>query len=253
MGILKRNMNIFRDSSFRDLEKLNFTVNESKVYLTLLKIGPSMAGAIAKEAKLDRSSTYNALKLLTERGIVSTIHETKRSIYVPSNPKKILDYFQEKEEIAKRIIPSLEQQYKTKKEKGSFLFFQGYKGLKTVFQDILDNVGKNEEYLVMSSEGLFTERMPYYAPIFRKRKLSKKIKTKMLLREDREKKTKSKHTEYRKLPSDVISPASINIYDGKVAIFMWKETPEAILIEDKDVSQTFKNYFNFIWKNAKKV
>ena len=75
------------------LERLNFSVNESKVYLTLLRIGASLAGRIAKEAQLDRSSTYNALKLLIERGIVSTVFENKRTTYVPADPKKIIDYF----------------------------------------------------------------------------------------------------------------------------------------------------------------
>ena len=75
-------MDIFQEKIFRDLEKLNFSVNESKVYLTLMRIGHSLAGNIAKESSLDRSSTYNALKMLVERGVVSTIHENKRTIYV---------------------------------------------------------------------------------------------------------------------------------------------------------------------------
>jgi len=245
-------MDIFQDNIFRDLEKLNFSVNESKVYLTLIKTGSSLAGKISKEAGLDRSSTYNALKMLVERGIVSTIHENKRTIFVPRDPKKILDYFKEKQELANKIVPLLKERYSIKKEKKNITLFQGYKGLKTVFQDILSSCDKNEEYLIMASEGQFGESMPYYAPIFRKLKIEKKIKTKMLIRKGRDKKTKSKYTQYRILPSDVKSPATINIYDGKVAIFIWEEKPEAILIENKAVTETFKNYFDFIWKHAKK-
>ena len=62
---------------------------------------------------------------------------------------------------------------------------------------------------------------------------------------------KGKFTEYRTVPSDVESPATINIYDDKVAIFIWDDTPQAILIENKNVKRTFENYFNFIWKNSK--
>jgi hypothetical protein len=52
------------------------------------------------------------------------------------------------------------------------------------------------------------------------------------------------------VPSDVVSPATINVYNGKVAIFIWDEKPEAVLIENEDVARTLKNYFEFMWKNA---
>lgn len=244
-------MDIFQETLFRDLEKLNYSFNETKVYLTLIKLGPSLAGKVAKEGNLDRSSTYNALKELIQRGIVSTVYENKRTIYVPENPKKILDYYKEKGEIAKEIIPKLQEQFSFKKQKSSVKLFQGYKGLKTVFQDILDSCNKEDTYYVLASEGQFGEKMPYYAPIFRKLKEQKKMKTKMLLREGRVKKTKNSLTEYRYLPSEVKSEATVNIYGGKIAIFIWEETPKAILIENESVSKTFENYFKFMWKTAK--
>ncbi|MAF99570.1 MAG: hypothetical protein CMH61_03060 [Nanoarchaeota archaeon] len=246
-------MDIFQDTLFRDLEKLNYSVNESKVYLTLIKLGASLAGKIAKEAQLDRSSTYNALKGLIQRGVVSTVHENKRTIYVPENPKKIVDYYQEKEEIAKKIIPRLEEQFSFKKQKSSVKLFQGYKGLKTVFQDILDSTDKGETYFVMGSEGYFTQKMPYYSPIFRKRKETKQVKTKVLIREGREKRKKGKYSEYKTVPSDVESPATINIYGDKVAIFVWDEPPQVILIDNEKIKKTFENYFNLMWKNAKNL
>jgi HTH-type transcriptional regulator, sugar sensing transcriptional regulator len=246
-------MDMFQGTLFRDLEKLNYSINESKVYLTLIKIGSSLAGDIAKEAQLDRSSTYNALKSLVERGVVSTVYENKRTIFVPENPKKIVDYYREKEEIAKKIIPKLQEQYKFKKEKSTVKLFRGNKGVKTVFQDILDSNEKGDTYFVMGSEGHFSNQMPYYAPIFTKRKELKKIKTKVLMRESRRKKETTKFSSYRTIPSEVESPTTVNIYADKVAIFIWDETPQAILIENKTVKKTFENYFEFMWKNAKKL
>lgn len=246
-------MDLFQEPLFRDLEKLNYTVNESKVYLTLIKLGPSFAGRISKEAHLDRSSTYNALKSLIQIGVVSTFYENKRTIYVPENPKKILDYYQEKEEIAKKIIPGLQEQFNFKKLKSSVKLFQGFKGLKTIFQDILDSSGEKSTYFVVGSEGHFSEKMPYYAPIFLKRKEQKRINTKILIREGREKKNNNKYTEYKTTPSKTESPVTINIYADKVAIFVWEENVQAILIENENVSKTLKDYFEFMWKHAKDV
>ncbi len=232
-----------------DLERLGFSGNEAKVYITLIRLGPSFAGRIAKEASMDRSSTYNALKQLIERGIVSTLYENKRTIYVSADPKKIVDYFKEKEELANKIIPLLREQHAVAKEKKKVVLFQGYKGLKTLFQDILDSAGK--EYYVIGSEGKFREKMPYYAPSFIKQKEDKGLKAKVIIREGRVPPKKSKYTDYKYLPS-AVSPATINIYNGKVSIFMWEEKPEAILIENEKVYATFKSYFDFMWMHAKK-
>lgn len=235
---------------FRDMEKLGFTVNEAKVYLTSIRLGPCFAGKIAKEASLDRSSTYNALKQLIERGIVSTVYENKRTIYIPADPKKIVDYFKEKEELANKIIPSLREQYTTA-EKKNVLLFQGYKGLKTVFQDILDSA--DGECSVLGSEGQFREKMPYYEPMFGKRREEKKIRTKMLIREGRTDLSRTKYTQYKKMPCQVVSPVTITIYNGKIAVLIWDEKPEAIIIENKKVSETLKSYFDFMWKYAQNV
>lgn len=244
-------MSSAQETVYNDLEKLNFTVNETKVYVTLIYLGSSLAGKIAKEAQLDRSSTYNALKSLVQRGIVSTVYENKRTVYVPENPKKLLDYYHEKEEIAKQIIPRLHEQFQFKKQKTAVKLFQGYKGIKTIFQDIIDSCKENETYYVLASEGKFSESMPYYAPLFRMKKEEKKIKTKMLIRDGREKKQRGRYTEYRKVPSDVISPATINIYAGKVAILVWETQPKGILIENEAASKSLENYFKLLWKYAK--
>ena len=55
----------------KTLENLGFSPNEIKVYLTLNDHGSCKAGRVAKLAHLDRSSTYNALKLLFEKGLAS--------------------------------------------------------------------------------------------------------------------------------------------------------------------------------------
>ena len=46
------------------LKEIGLGHNQSKVYLTLVKLGPNMAGKIAKESNIDRSACYDSLKAL---------------------------------------------------------------------------------------------------------------------------------------------------------------------------------------------
>jgi len=48
------------------------------------------------------------------------------------------------------------------------------------------------------------------------------------------------------------SPAVTNIYGDKVAIIIWTENPEAIIIENAAVAKAYKSYFDILWKNGKK-
>ncbi|MBU0471682.1 MAG: hypothetical protein KKF89_02770 [Nanoarchaeota archaeon] len=232
---------------YEGLEKLNLSKNEVKVYLTMLKIGKAKAGRLSKEAMMDRSSTYNALKLLLEKGVISYVVEANRKVFSPANPNKIIDYFKEKEEIARRIIPRLEKLFKETKEKENVTLFKGYNGIKTVFQEI---IREGKDNLMFGSEGQFTERMPYYAPNFIKQLEEKNIKVRNIVRQKRGEKA-SKTTSIKTVPKEVRSNVVTNIFGDKVAIIIWSETPEVVLIDNKTAADSYRAYFEFMWENAK--
>jgi len=54
------------------------------------------------------------------------------------------------------------------------------------------------------------------------------------------------------VPKEFISPISIAVYGNKSAIIRFKEKPITILIGDSETSRSFRNYFNLLWKIAKK-
>lgn len=41
------------------------------------------------------------------------------------------------------------------------------------------------------------------------------------------------------------------IYGDKVALTVWTERPIAIVIRSNEVSKSFRNYFQLLWKHAK--
>jgi hypothetical protein len=48
------------------------------------------------------------------------------------------------------------------------------------------------------------------------------------------------------------SPAAIDIFLDKVYIFLWDENPYAFMIQNKNIANGFKNYFQFLWSMAQK-
>ena len=235
------------------LKKIGLGHNESKIYLTLIKLGPSMAGKIAKESNIDRSASYDSLKALLKKGLVSYAIEANRKKFSAANPEKLKSYLKEKEELVDSVLVGLKEMYKDTEEKSQVNMFKGMKGIKTVFDDILHNA-KGKENLVIDSSGKFGERMPYYMPHFVKEVEKSKIKIRHIVRRDKAQELHpSKTTEIRFFPK-VVGEQTIttNIYADKVALILWTDVPEAVIIKNKAAAEAYRSYFEILWKSANK-
>jgi len=207
------------------------------------------AGKIAKTTHMDRSSCYNALKLLQEKGLVSYVLIGQVKWFQAAGPRRLLDYIKEQEEDIKAIIPELQERHKARKVEGQVRLFKGLKGIRTIFLDIIRTEKDN---FVFGSEGQFSEKLPDFAYKFDKLKKKHKIHTKLLLRKDREEIDKET-SEYRYLPNISESPAVTNIYGDKIAIIIWTDEPEGVIIENSAAAKAYKSYFDFMWKHSKEL
>ena len=61
-----------------------------------------------------------------------------------------------------------------------------------------------------------------------------------------------KNIDIKTLPKEYMSPAEINIYGDNVAIILWDEVPQAFVIKNKKIADSFMQYFKLMWKVAKK-
>jgi sugar-specific transcriptional regulator TrmB len=230
------------------LENIGFSPNEIKIYLALNDHGSCKAGNIAKIAKIDRSSCYHSLKHLTEKGLVSYVLIGKVKWFQAVGPKRLLDYIKEQEEDVKEILPELDARHKAGKVTGQVRLFKGLKGVRTIFQDIL---ATEKDNLVFGNESQLEDRMPEYQQQFVRQLKERKIFIRELVREDRGRPTANpKQTRY--VPRSVESPVVTNIYGDKIALIIWTDEPEGIIIENAAAAKAYRSYFEFMWQNAKK-
>lgn len=72
-----------------NLEKLNFTKLEAQIYLALLGQEPMSAYQLAKRIEIARSSIYNALEHMLEKGMVEMV-PSDTALYAAQSPEVIL-------------------------------------------------------------------------------------------------------------------------------------------------------------------
>ncbi|VVB74672.1 HTH-type sugar sensing transcriptional regulator TrmBL1 [Candidatus Tiddalikarchaeum anstoanum] len=239
---------IMMQDVLNSLKRIGLTGNEAKVYYTLLKNGESKAGGISKNAGINRTTTYDALKGLVDKGLANYVIKSSNKYFKGVEPDRLFDFIKEKEMYVEKALPKLKSIYSKPDSKNNVSLYQGYNGIKSVFQDIIRTLGRNGTNLVMDSEGQFAERMPFFAPHFIKQLEDYNINVKHIVRRGHDVKP-SKTTEVKFIDKNEKSEASIDIFGDKLAIIVWTEPPEAVVIENKSLSESMKYYFSIIWDN----
>jgi len=231
------------------LVKTGLAESESKVYLALLDLGEALAGEISKKAQLNRTTVYDSLERLIEKGLVTFLISANRKIFKPASPENLLDSIKEKEKLVEQILPSLNQIYKSSKKEEETNIFKGRKGIKT----ILNNVLKIKEFVAFGSSGKFLEAMGHDFFLFQNQKKKLKIKSRIIEAESTRKSELSKiaYAKFKYIPNQFASPITTLIYGDKVAIMVWSEVPTATVINSKNVVDSYKKYFELLWQQAR--
>ena len=233
------------------IQQAGLTSTEAKIYSVLLKQKGQQAGEIAKQTGIHRRNVYDAVERLVSKGLVGEFLEGKKKHFVAESPKRLLGLIKERETSLNRILPSLQAIYDTRKQEAEVQIYRGKNGLKTVLDDQL--AVKKEEVWVYGAYNDFQKALKYYFPHFEKNRLKSNVKVRLLFDESSRKTPLSRQLlEIKYLPKFWSGPVSVNIYREKVAIILWEEQPITILISSKQVSESYRSYFNLLWKIAKK-
>ena len=234
------------------LKEIGLTENESKIYVSLLELGPSNAGLISRKSGLHRRVVYDTIEMLIQKGLVGYIVKNNVKLFQASNPKRILEIIEERKNKIEEVMPKMLDFYIKTREKEETNFYKGKNGLKTVMEDQLDSSKNNKEILIIGGSPIAYEILQFYFKWFDKRRVENKIKVKVIFNKT-DKKLNIPYSEIKFLPDKYSSPLAVNIYGDKVALILWsKENPLAIVIKNKEISDGYRKYFELMWRVARR-
>ncbi len=235
------------------LMELGFSTNEAKVYLALIKLGSGTTSDITKESGVHRVNVYEIIDKLVNKGLLSSLKKGTKTIYSVGDPKNILRFVQQKEEIAKQLVPDLAGIYNIKKQQEEVFYFTGPEGVITAYYMMLDE--KAPIIYGLGGTGLLRKSLKHRHERFDADRLAQGVRCKALyyeaVRAEKEK-NPDKFFEVRYLPDSFKTPATVDICGNVVLILIATDTVRAIAIRNKQIAEAYKNYFDFMWKFAKK-
>lgn len=242
----------------KKLQDIGLSKKESEIYFCLLKYGCFSAKEISKKTNILRSSIYDYLDTLLEKGFITYTFKKNTKHFQAVSPDKILLNFKEKkeeeEENLKTIISTLNKINKTQ-NKTNIEIYEGREGLKSAMYNILKE--EISEVLIQGASKTFFENFPLLIEKWNNLRIDKKIILKIiynnvLLKKEIKKRKKRKYTYLKYIEQKDISYSNTIIYKGNILIIIIdKENPIAIHIEDEKIYKTYKNNFFNLWKAAK--
>jgi predicted DNA-binding transcriptional regulator len=238
------------------LKSIGLGKNETEVYLNLVKRGLSSVLEISKETKIHRSNIYEALENLLKKSLIFKITKDKKSLFYARPPRSLLDYLKNRELELGSIIEKLETQHIKVNEESQIRLSQGKFALREAILGLL--IMEKE----ISVYGIPQKAPDVIGPIltaFHKKRIERKILMRHIYNKgevsgsDRIKiLNQMPYTEAKHLPMKYDSPVSTLVCGGKVLLLMWEGATTVIEIDNEEVAKSYQNYFELLWKMAKK-
>jgi len=238
------------------LENIGFNKNESSVFLALLELGLSSSGPIIKKTGLHRNIVYETLNKLITKKIVAESDQRGVKHFKVLNINKILSEKEKEYNLAKEIVLKLEEI--KKRENIEIIVYEGEEGFQTALINAVNYIKERHSNLVMGAGGEnFYKAMGDAIKTYDKIRKKKNIFSKMIGYEYQRNEHKKSLTtnrplvEFRYLPNNLFNPSGTVIFDDKILLQIYSSPPAVVEIKSKEVSESYKNYFNLLWEIAK--
>lgn len=236
------------------LKSIGLTDNEITIYLATLELGESSATGIAKRANLARPTTYDCLKSLNEMGLISTVIKNKVKLFQAANPEKIVEIQKERLHKIENLLPELKLKQQMSFESSRISQYEGISGVKNVIDDLLYT---KEPIKTFSSTQDLMGKLTYYFPHYITKRIELQIPIKVLTEKTSQsinwkKEGEKSFRELRFFPEDFSLPNAVFLYANKVSMIDLKNDPTGIIIENKDLNETFSKIFDLVWEVSKK-
>lgn len=242
---------------------IGMTKSEIAAYFALLDLGATTTGPLIKKANIAAGKAYLVLDKLIKKGLVTYVIKSGTKYYQAKDPELLLSYLKEKEhelkhkeEQLQKLIPTLKAQYQENKYKPVAEIYEDVKGFKTFYDWTLKELNKGDTILVMGVPKIANERFKAYLLNWNKERIKKGISMRIIYNNDSRSigisREKMNLTEVRYMKKELETPVWVDIFNDYVVTINAHDDPVCFLIKNKATAQSYRTYFELIWKQSER-
>lgn len=245
------------------LTEAGLSEKESDVYEVLLENGKIGIKELLELTPYKRGDLYNICYDLEKKNLIHQTNKRGVAHFEPCDPYALKDYIEKQKQqlynatnLVSTVLPQMLSTFTLNISKPSVRSYEGLDGLEKIYDEL--NKSKTKELLLFRS--IYDDNSPEYDQLLNKqikRQVKLRIKTKALtplVAESKETylKLDASHLVTRRIVDreKFSLPAEILVWENTVAIISLKTDIIGTIIENRDISKTFKVLFDLIWGDS---
>jgi sugar-specific transcriptional regulator TrmB len=240
------------------LQRFGLESRETDLFLALTKLGPASIRDIAEAAGINRGTTYELLKGLQKKGLVSYHPKGKRRFFCAEPPEQLIrlatDQQQQMstavEHLKQDIVPDL-RMIRTDKDATHVRYYEGDDGIEHVLKDILNTVGASEQktYCVYSSR-LIRKHLYRPFPTYTRQRVQRGIGVRVIAIGEGGEEAPLAERKWISADDNQAGASYVAIYPPKCAMISLtsEQYPTAVVIESESIALAMKISFDTLWQ-----
>lgn len=239
------------------LAELGLSKNVSKIYISLLEIGPATMTQIAEASGVHRVNVYDSVNKLKEKGLVGEINTNGKRQYQAAPPETLRNIIKEKEMKLDKILPQLKLSEQLRQKDYEVQIYEGWDFLRNMFIRFLDI---NEDILALDVPVFAINHLgEYFQKVIHKRRAEQKQTMYHIYCKEATERIKFlntlPYTKARFLDREHDHNVTTSICGDEVAIHILHQhegqKPLTIFIKNKQIADAYRLNFFTLWEKAK--
>lgn len=246
------------ESAKEILRRLGLKEDEVKVYMACLENKPGLfVSDLTRLTKIKRSTINLILDRLVKKGFVTYHLDGARKLFSAEAPETLLFQFEDSLNDLRSLIPLIRVATGSDSQ-SKVRFFEGKEGIEKIFTDALltmkINKDPKKEILAISSGMDLLKTFPDHQKQFMEKRAKAGIPLRWIAPDSpvaRELNGRDLRTLKFFDGTKYKFNVEIDIYANKIALISLSKEPNGVIIENKELTASFKSIFNLIWDSLR--
>jgi len=237
------------------LKKTGLWEREAKIYLSCIKFHSSPASKIADDIKNNRTTTYHTLLDMCKQWYIHKVKKNNTHYFSAISPDELIQRHENNLKSLKEKLPELYSLYEAYNIKSRVNFYEWVESVKHAYLDKL-NHWKNI-YVFLWVNWINPQLKKFMYSEYIKTKLKKNITSHVILKKTSENQKFIVPDQKENRKSLLIDDPLLNLdceidlyWENRIAIITWSDQiVSCIIIENQNIYNALKSFFDLIWKN----
>ena len=238
------------------LEQSGLTRKEAEIYAELLRLGEVPVSAVLKATSSHPQVVYSTIEALVRKGLATSVTRRNRKYVSAEDPQVLVARQRERLRELDDALPQL-RALRDVPPNAVVRVSRGNSAVQAFrMRQAEETPTRGTDYVIGGSGEAYWRSMGDQRLEYERKRINKGITKKLVTFESQrdfleQGGIQRELAEFRYLPERYGIPSTTMVFCDVVAICIWELDPIVITIESESVAESYRNYFESLWKMGK--